>query len=934
MKRYNLYIITFILGLFLFNACQDEDLVKKGNKVEEGIPVTLKLSFGAKSVNHIQTRTDIGESENTVKDLYVFVFTKSGSSWIKEAGQLFNVNSASEGSITMTANSVTSGYKRIFAVGNIEALEGEYNLSIANLEAVTDISDLNALVANMEHPAVERSGGLLVSGAFVTESVTQTETGYCEINVPADGTLVAVDGQIQLKRLDAKIKFVVSSADSVVFIPKSWRVEHYPVSANLIEQSDNDAETIYHSSSDESFENYTKHTSGSNNEDFAGGDFTFYMFENHKTNASKSLSYEDRERQEKKPSGKGNYTNGQFLNADENATYVVMTGDYKVYKSDGTVKTSADVKYTVHLGDINLGNNNFDTDRNTSYLYSVKVVGVENIVTEVVKEQIDDETQPGAEGDVVRSDQSFLFDSHYETHVVTFQKNNLSNLSVIVKTPYNSYGTYELNGGGNAVESDFKDYEWVAFRKNAKNRSGKKYVASSDFAQYKPSEVIGIKDLLEELHNNLNSGNGKDDFWDNNNEVKYTVFVDEYFYDTNPVTKAAASWKDFVNVDNRQMYILCNTQKSPDQASSLTTSSIMIDQRSIKTIYDNSVANSGWGIETVEENGPAYPSSFSNVQTETATNGRYNFFKLIGLLNDGAFVDNREWADFVESKSNSMQKRYSVLDYACLNRNRDLNGDGKITADEVRWYLPATNQFTGLWLGRDALSPEVRLFQGRPSDVTKSDRFKYHYFSSNLVRFWAEEGAATGSNEEERTTRSKIRCARNLGAYDRSIPKVSEEPEDFVIPTYDNKKVIKITLTRVNSGALRSDAVAAQRVGHAEHSGAYLNRPYKAFKVATVNTSANFDRAKLANNTYVACTGVIDGETGWRVPNQRELSLIAGYTKEDFTDEIGSCTYSDLSKYKKTNIYCVKFSSDFKINTVHLNSTDVSLVRCVKDIEP
>lgn len=929
MKRYNLHIITFILGILLLNGCQDEEFVKRGNKVEEGIPVTVKLSYGAESVNNIQTRTDIGQAENTVKDLYVFVFTKSNGGWTKEAGHLFTVNSASEGSVTMPENTVTSGYKRIFAVGNIQTLGVEYGLSVADLDAVADIADLNGLVAKMKNPGVERSGGLLVSGALVNESIEQSETGYCEISAPSSGSDVKVAGKIQLKRLDAKIKFVVSSADSVVFIPKSWRVERYPISTNLIEQSSDNAKMTYASSGDESFENYTKHTSGLNQEDFAGGDFTFYMFENHKTNASKKISYEDRERQEKEPTGNGNFTNGKFLNAHEYATYVVMTGDYKVYKADRTIKTSADVKYVVHLGDINIGNNNFDTDRNASYIYNVTVVGVENIVTEVIKQDVKEEPQPGSEGNVVRSDQSFLFDSHYETRVVTFQKENLSNLSVIVKTPYNSYGTYELRSNGDVTESDFKDYGWVTFKKNGK----KKNVASTNFESYRPGEVLKITDLLDELRKNMNSGTGSNDFWDKNGEAKYTVFVDEYYYDLKPGTKTPASWKEFVNADNRQMYILCNTQKSPDQASSLTTSSIMIDQRSIKTIYNDAVANSGWGIETVEENGPAFPSSFNDVQTKTATNGRYNFFKLTGLLKDGSFVRNQEWDDFVNSQSNKVKK--DKLDYACMNRNRDLNGDGEITADEVRWYLPATNQFTGLWLGRDALSPEVRLFQGTPSAVTETDRYNYHYFSSNLIRFWAEEGAATASNEVAQSTKSKIRCARNLGVYDRDVPEWNKEPEDFVIPTYNNEnELTKITLTRVSNGALRSEAVAAQLVGHAEHSGAYLNRPYKAFKVATtdITTTTAVNRTNLANNTYVACTGKIDGETGWRVPNQREISLIAGYTKQTISNEIGSCTFSDLSDYKKTEIYCVGYKNS--INYVHLNSTSAKRFRCVKDVEP
>lgn len=918
MKRY-ISIIGCLFCLLAWNACTDDDIVKKGNEVKEGIPVALELSYDGAAVDQIQTRTDIGQqAESAVKDLYVLVFRKSGNDWVKETIQSFDTKSASSGSVKMANNSVTSGIKRIFGVGNVRALGTDFNLLATQLENVETIDDLNALVA--EKSTVERLGGLLVSGSLVTGGA-QPETGYCEINVPANGTSVTVSGKIELKRLDAKIKFDVYSADSVVFIPKSWRVERYPVSTKLMEQG-TDATTTYGSTSDESFENYKKHTSGANREDFSGGDFTFYMFENHKT-VQKNISYEDRERQEKEPDGHGNYTNGKFLNADENATYVVMTGDYKVYKADKTVQTSANVQYTVHLGNINLGNHNFDTDRNTSYTYKVTVVGVENIVTEVIT---DKEPQPGAEGDVVRSDQSFLFDAHYETKVVTFNKKNLTNLSVIVKTPYNNpAGTYELKNGA-VTEDNFIDYEWVSFIKNGKSGNN---TARSTFATYEPKDTIGIKTLLKELNDNKNAGTGNNDFWDKNGEAKYTIFINEYYYDDVPGTHQAASFKDFINADNRQMYILCNTQKSSDQASSLTTSSIMIDQRSIKTIYDLDHATSGWGVETVEENSPLKPSSYTNIQAETRTNGRYNFFKIAGLLDGGT----KSWSNYINASNNSLVQ--TKLDYSCMSRNRDLNGDGKISADEIRWYLPATNQFTGLWLGRDALSPEVRLFQGNASTVTSSNRFGYHYFSSNLVRFWAEEGAATGSNDFSGSTNtaSKVRCARNFGGekYDRETPTVEVEPQDFVEATFNgDDKLIRISLSRVNSGALRSDKVTSQLVGAPEHSGASLNRPYKAFKVATKDIEGSYiNRTALANGSYQSCGGVIDGETGWRVPNQRELSLIAGYLKEDLEHSIGSTTFSDLP-YKTTNVYV---STHDKINYVHLNDSRFNWVRCVKDVD-
>ena len=84
MKRYNLYnIVAFLTSLFLFNACQDEDLVKK-TEVVEGIPVTLKLKLGATDKEEITTRAALEkEQENKVYDVFVYVFRKAGSSWKK-----------------------------------------------------------------------------------------------------------------------------------------------------------------------------------------------------------------------------------------------------------------------------------------------------------------------------------------------------------------------------------------------------------------------------------------------------------------------------------------------------------------------------------------------------------------------------------------------------------------------------------------------------------------------------------------------------------------------------------------------------------------------------------------------------------------------------------------------------------------------------------
>lgn len=61
----------------------------------------------------------------------------------------------------------------------------------------------------------------------------------------------------------------------------------------------------------------------------------------------------------------------------------------------------------------------------------------------------------------------------------------------------------------------------------------------------------------------------------------------------------------------------------------------------------------------------------------------------------------------------------------CLNRNRDLNGNGKIDADEVVWYLPARSQLMALAVFNSGLSANYALATNRKyvsATVTADDQ--------------------------------------------------------------------------------------------------------------------------------------------------------------------------------------------------------------------
>lgn len=942
MKRYNLYIITLIFGLFFLNACQDENLIKKTGEVEEGIPVDVKLSFESFSLENVQTKADLGtDAENAVKDIYLFVFNRNKELEYQKLHSFSEV--ATKGSITL-GNTITSGKKYIVAIAN----PGSDDVVLKDYENVNTLDELKKIQLTLKSNLIQRPAANLVMSGYWGENAESAELNLGECLIPpsvstGNNEVTVSGGKIYFKHLDAKIKFDVQLADSKnkEFIPKDWQVINVPKASYLLTNGEDASveQANFFSTSNTKFEKMLIE-----NARYRGGEFYFYMMENRKDALNQIADYKERERENKTEEG----LNTTYKNADPLSTYVVLRGTYYEYKANGEIAKSADVRYTIHLGYVNNVASDFNTNRNIFYTYHVKIKGVDNIIVEVETSEAGEdfkENQPGAEGDVIISDQNLLLDAHYEVQTIKFFKDNLSNLSVAVKTPYESRTSADLNtgyyhvfegaDGRMAHEGDLKDFEWVQF---AKNTDG-----STSYQSYKDAKtgnkLKNVKELLKELYDNQNT----DGFWstiDGKKAAVYTVFINEYYYDENPVKGGEASWKEFVNCENRQMHILCDTKFSYDRESSLTKSNIMINQRSIKTIYNTklSTLETAWGIETVSEDANRIPTTElgSTYKKETKTNGRFNTLQWYKGLSD------KSWSTYVDFSKNR-SKSTVTAQYACFQRNRDLNGNGKIDPYEIRWYLPATNQFIGLWIGQDALPSETRLLQDEIGNITDGsldkrpdNTYEHHFISSNNVRFWTEEGVSTGS-ESSKKNEFNIRCARNLGyKYDNKnevVPSQSndKEPQDYVIKTMNASGIVtSIDLSRVDPTALRSGGDKfSSLVFHKEHTSGSLNYPYVKFSVYNGNSGGvSFNANDVAKDPT---KGLPKCPDGYRVPNQRELALLVGYSTTSLGG-LGSCTYSDL-KYKDGKFYTVVWNSGGQFNYLTLSVSSSSASRCVKDID-
>ena len=104
-----------------------------------------------------------------------------------------------------------------------------------------------------------------------------------------------------------------------------------------------------------------------------------------------------------------------------------------------------------------------------------------------------------------------------------------------------------------------------------------------------------------------------------------------------------------------------------------------------------------------------------------------------------------------------------------MSRNRDTNDDGKISDNELKWYVPARNQCIALWLGDNNLGSYRPYNATNLKNATNVDGPEGVLFTStggNSSVWWAIEGASFGDykwdNKGTISTDRDMRCVRNL----------------------------------------------------------------------------------------------------------------------------------------------------------------------------
>lgn len=779
--------------------------------------------------------------------------------------------------------------------------------------------------------------GFANNGDPVTIARKDGTTQQAEITSPTDEDAK----RVKLYKILSKNKITVKSEGGVTFKPEYMEIHNVPQVYGLM-RGNNVAPS--------GFETFDRIIWSENS-------YQCYLPANVQTATATPASFNDRERNTYDDTGKKT-----FVNAPENATYVVIHGKYQGGDYAG------DLSYTVHLGDFSKDMADFSVAANSNYEYTLTIKGVNNFIAESQKNGDD----PGSEGVVIFKGTDILeVDCHYEARVMKFSMSelnqiiNVDNYGYILKiqTAFCETISMIVDGNGNIYDAaEFKthsnptvlttvgtdgmpvdasrilvsgnaDFDWVRFVKNTgyyssdytpSQRPGCKVSSShaiSDVCAYPGKD--NTQTIFEFLRDLYKAGKEQTTSYFNatGSSVYVTCFVDENYY-------PKKNWTEYVNKSEpRRMYFANELFVSADGQSSFARAKYVVSQKSIWTFYELDPTLKPFGLESVSE------EKAQGVDVVKGTNS-------LNVPWDGrasAISNNKNKGFYANStKSTGKQDIYTGAYKACMSRNRDEDGDGTIDENEIKWYLASVDQYKGMWAGEEAFDTDARLFKATESEWAalkkafgKGDDSKlspWHYFTcSSANTFWAEEGCATGTNGSA----TMVRCIRTLASNSEGL----ESAETY----YSYKD--NIVELKLNDVALRTHQSGGFQTYF--ERGKDSNKLYKKFKIASENlTGGPYAKTQVIstakgsgfiNSSDDVCQKAAGYGGSWRVPNQRELSIMSAVDKN--LKDLYSCTsftgvQSGYYKGGTGNEYGFVLAVDQM--TVAISTT--YNVRCVMDV--
>lgn len=964
--KYVKYIALFV-SLGLLASCQQTDVFFDTATSGEDVLLNLEcVTMGDKEVVVTKAWEGTTEAERYIRDLRVYIFSKSGS--LVGYG-LFGNNATNEKEYGYWRNldniRTKTGDVYIYGVANIST--SQYPLSQADLELLTGIDPLDL-----------GSSGLTLD-VFKSINFTRTKDGlnplderYLMVGSVNDGNLVTIgrdangavitnpttreQQELRLYRILSKNTVNISAGTDVIFTLTSYGLYNVPNGGSLVKTAEHTA-TFDTTNPDEFSRLLTSDQSS----------ISFYLPENMAGNGQNITTWQDRE--------KNSYDSGskEFTNAPEHSTYLVLRGNY--VKGD----YQANVEYSIHLGDFGKDLTDFNVERNFSYIYNVTINGVDDIIVEAKKEG----DRPAEEGIVLKkanANSILEVDCHYEARTMTFTKEEVlaeadKGLMLRLETAFGTSrvlyvrtgaiydgptseakvlatytdGTINQADLAKCIESGKElDYKWLHFVRNTTGNRMTNGDALTNVAKYPGdnnqlggSLVNGTAHMdvfyfLRQLITDATAATPSVFFTNNSTTENVTCFIDENYYPDK-------SWAEYVNKEeDRVAYFLTEEfHVSDDNKSIYTVIKYAIKQKSIWTFYNPAMAETvdAFGVESVSE------ETISNTMDETITRGQHD---------DNGFTAAKTYQNAQSFYTGSTdprqgeQNQYTTKRKACMSRNRDADGSGTINNNEMRWYLATINQYKGLSIGMDVFPTSSRLFDiNKMNDFEEGKHYEevaeYHYYtasSNNNQIYWAEEviststigGGAPNWGYPHYGLAKHVRCVRTLES--------NSNGETDSDPFYDIDGTI-VDLSLVNPGALRP----YQNSGFPSHYETDdQNKLYTRFEIAASRLNAEYlyTEIKGTADTMLTADGDVcqqaEGYGGaWRVPNSRELSLMLIALTDLGDDTYWASTRFNGNRYGGNGTGYRPFSDTYGFaytgGRMSIEPGNSGYVRCVRDVQ-
>ena len=256
----------------------------------------------------------------------------------------------------------------------------------------------------------------------------------------------------------------------------------------------------------------------------------------------------------------------------------------------------------------------------------------------------------------------------------------------------------------------------------------------------------------------------------------------------------------------------------------------------------------------------------------------------------------KDWRDKKINTGDNILKKHSKgrnAVYKYMKRNKP-SKKTQFEPEDIKWYVPARDQYLYMWLGEDVLSSTAKLYNKDWWSNSFGSRMLLFTSSNSSARsFFGVEGCAYGGYWPD--TNQYVRCIRNLK---------QSEGSSVATPVYEyNKNTNEFSMSTLSDLAIRDN----------QHSGEYKDKHHERdtdntlpakFKVADNNMNSSFIK-KFVENIVIEKT-ILNGGAGYKITlkNNDNYNYILTYY---------SSLYYSVTESGTKNI--INFGSSFDVNS-------------------